>query len=149
MQTYAPADLNGSESVYNQALHLPIPTIQFVLTETGLDLTDAAGGETKANALLRFFSVTMMDAIKENLIQETKQKIEYLIAKTPRYRREFISLVATAVFTTHLAGLDVFNPTGDILDKVSSVTRARAKASDLTTQRWAFTLLQEDIRSDY
>jgi len=78
-----PTSLDG-DSVYNYNLHLPIPSKEYIIQETGIDLILATGSIQEADATLRFMTKTAMNAIKANLTSEARNIIEYLIAKSPR-----------------------------------------------------------------
>lgn len=142
-----PDTLNG-QSTYDYNLHLPIPTFSYIRQETGIDLILATGSEQEASATLKFITRTAMNAIKANLITETRNTIEFLIAKSKPHRESFLAVVAYIVLTTKGEGLTNLLKEGDTaIQQLSKVAQLQAEANNLLTQRYNFTVI--DVRSDY
>lgn len=142
-----PSTLDG-QSVYQYDIHLPIPTYSFIRQETGIDLIVATGSEQEAQATLRFLTRTAMNAIKTNLITETRNTIEFLIAKSVPHRQAFITVVAYLVLATKNEGLTNLIKEGDTtIQQLSKIAQAQAEANGLLNQRYNFTVI--DVRSDY
>jgi hypothetical protein len=142
-----PVSLNG-DSVYDFDLHMPIPTKSFIQREIGIDLTLATGSEIQADATVRFLTITAMNVIKNNLPTQAKINIEYLIAKSEKHRKAFISTVAFLVLAVRGKGVDTLLSEGKgTLDSISRMARLQAEANDLLVHRYDFAV--EDIRVGY
>ena len=102
-----PTDLNIGQSVYDTQEHIPFPTLDYIKLETGIDVTEGSGDSVKATALVRFISKTAMGYIKELVIPETREKIEFLIAKSTEHRKAFVDFVCAVV--VHAIVLVVYN----------------------------------------
>jgi riboflavin synthase len=142
-----PNTLNG-QSTYDYNLHLPIPTYSYIRSETGIDLIIATGTEQEASSTLKFLTRTAMNAIKANVITETRNTIEFLIAKNKAHREAFLSVVAFLVLTTKGEGLTNLLKEGETnIQQLSKVAQLQAEANNLLVQRYNFTVLE--VRSDY
>lgn len=138
-----PSDLDGY-SVYDYELHLPLPTLSFILRETGIDLTLSTGTEQEAQSVVRFLAQTAINTIKEHVPSQARLNIEFLIAKSVEHRRAFITMVAYLVMATRAKGLD------DLLadtSRVSNLVRIQAQANNLLQHKYDFVV--EDVRGDY
>lgn len=142
-----PTTLDG-DSVYNFDLHLPIPTISYILQETGIDLVISTGSTTQANATLRFMTKTAMNAIKTNLTSEARVIIEYLIAKSERHRAAFLDVVAYLILAVKGNGIDELLKEGDTkITALNRLAQLQAQANDLLVQRYDFYV--QEPRSNY
>lgn len=142
-----PTTLDG-DSVYNFTLHLPIPTITYIAQETGIDLVVSTGSTTQANATLRFMTKTAMNAIKTNLTSEAKITVEYLIAKSAKYRAAFLDVVAYLILAVKGNGIDELLKEGDTkITALNRLAQLQAQANDLLVQRYDFHVI--DVRDNY
>jgi hypothetical protein len=147
LKTVDPSSLDG-DSVYDYALHLPIPTKTYILHETGIDLTLATGSEIEADITIRFLSKTAMAVIKSNIPSQAKLHIEYLIAKSVLHREAFCNVVAFMVLAVRGKGLDTLLDGGKgTLDSISRMARLQAEANDLLVHKYDFVV--DEVRSDY
>lgn len=142
-----PTTLDG-DSVYNSTLHLPIPTISYIAQETGIDLVVSTGSTTQANATLRFMTKTAMNAIKTNLTSEARITVEYLIAKSAKYRAAFLDVVAYLILAVKGNGIDELLKEGDTkITALNRLAQLQAQANDLLVQRYDFHVI--DVRDNY
>lgn len=142
-----PTTLDG-DSVYNFTLHLPIPTISYILQETGIDLVVSTGSTSQANATLRFMTKTAMNAIKTNLTSEAKVIVEYLVAKSERHRAAFLDVVAYLILAVKGNGIDELLKEGETqITALNKLAQFQAIANDLMVQRYDFVV--DEPRSDY
>lgn len=142
-----PTSLDG-DSVYNYNLHLPIPSREYIIQETGIDLILATGSIQEADATLRFMTKTAMNAIKANLTSEARNIIEYLIAKSPRHRAGFLDVVAYLILAVKGNGLEELLKEGSTkIHSLNKLAQYQAEANNLLVQRYDFFL--ENIRDNY
>ena len=142
-----PTTLDG-DSVYNFTLHLPIPTTSYIAQETGIDLVVSTGSTTQANATLRFMTKTAMNAIKTNLTSEARITVEYLIAKSAKYRAAFLDVVAYLILAVKGNGIDELLKEGDTkITALNRLAQLQAQANDLLVQRYDFHVI--DVRDNY
>jgi len=141
LRTVNPSSLDGF-SVYDYNRHIPIPTFSFVIDETGIDLVLATGSEQEAQSVLTFLSQTAMNIIKDNVPPQAKINIEFLVAKSERHRRAFITMVAYLVLTTRSKGLD------DLLANTHQIAHmVKIQAHDLLQHKYDF--IVDEVRGDY
>lgn len=146
-----PEELNGSSSVYDFELHMPIPTIGFIRQETGEDLVILSGTETKAKAHIRNITKLAMSYILSDKLTSTRYKLEYLIAKNAEYRNAFINFVAQIVFEIiNSSALETYlSNAKDLENMFTNWTKATLKGSILNVDYFRKNLKTEEIRVGY
>lgn len=108
-----------SGSVYDFTLHMPIPTLEKLRAETGIDLLAFTGTETKAKADLRMHTIKAKNILMGSKTRNSANDMEYLIATNETYRNDFIAYVCSFVYDVLYNGL---------LEKLNNI----ANAEDLT-----------------
>lgn len=142
-----PTSLDG-DSVYDYNLHIPIPTKEYILKETGIDLTLATGSIQEADATLRFMTKTAINAIKANLTSNARNIIEYLIAKSPRHRAGFLDVVAYLILAVKGNGIEELLKEGTTkIQSINKLAQLQAEANNLLVHQYDFYL--ENIRDNY
>lgn len=142
-----PTSLDG-DSVYDFDIHLPLPTISYILQETGIDLTISTGSTTQANTTIRFMSKTAMNAIKANLPSQARINVEYLIAKSERHRSAFLDVVAYMILAVKGNGIDdLLQSGGTQIDTLNRLAQLQAQANDLLVHRYDF--IVDEVRGNY
>lgn len=142
-----PTSLDG-DSVYDFDIHLPLPTISYILQETGIDLTISTGSTTQANTTIRFMSKTAMNAIKANLPSQARINVEYLIAKSDRHRSAFLDVVAYMILAVKGNGIDdLLQSGGTQIDTLNRLAQLQAQANDLLVHRYDF--IVDEVRGNY
>ena len=93
-----PTDLDKTTSVYDYDTHTPYPTIQFILNQTGEDMTMLAGNQIKAKAEIRQLTDEVKAVLFRNKLRNTYNDLEYLIATRADFRHDFIKTVAQILY---------------------------------------------------
>lgn len=93
-----PTDLDKTTSVYDYDTHTPYPTIQFILNQTGEDMTMLAGNTIKAKAEIRQLTDEVKSVLFKNKLRNTYNDLEYLIATRSDFRHDFIKTVAQILY---------------------------------------------------
>lgn len=117
-----------SGSVYDFNLHMPIPTLEKLRAETGIDLLAFAGNETKAKADLKMHTLTAKNILMGSKTRNSANDIEYLIATNETYRNDFISYVCSFVYDILFNGL---------LEKLNDIVNAEDLTANLSFSSFA------------
>ena len=144
-----PASLDDDTNVYSLKDHMPMPTFTHVFAETGVDML-AGIGELEAPAVLRYMTRFTMNILKSAVRPQTRNTLEFLIAKSAKHRQGFIDTVCTLISTTRGKGIADFLATGELSQAdLPKIVQASAIANNLLIQRYSERLKPEDIRRDY
>jgi hypothetical protein len=112
-----------SGSVYDFNLHLPVPTLEKLRAETGIDLLAFTGTETKAKADLKMHTLTAKNILMGSKTRNSASDMEYLIATNETYRNDFISYVCGFVYDILFNGL---------LEKLNNIVNAEDLTANLS-----------------
>lgn len=112
-----------SGSVYDFNLHLPVPTLEKLRAETGIDLLAFAGNETKARADLKMHTLTAKNILMGSKTRNSASDMEYLIATNETYRNDFVSYVCSFVYDILFNGL---------LEKLNDIVNAEDLTANLS-----------------
>lgn len=121
-------ELNGQDSFYDFKLHLPIPTIEFVLENAGFNMVEISGGELQAKNDIKFCTILASRIMYADKLRETKQILEYLIATNQNYRLDFLIYVATFINDMIMNGL---------INKLSEISNVESFAQNLSLSCYA------------
>lgn len=117
-----------SGSVYDFNLHMPVPTLEKLRAETGIDLLAFTGNETKAKADLKMHTLTAKNILMGSKTRNSASDIEYLIATNETYRNDFISYVCSFVYDILFNGL---------LEKLNNIVDAEDLTANLSFRSFA------------
>jgi hypothetical protein len=112
-----------SGSVYDFNLHMPVPTLEKLRAETGIDLLAFAGNETKARADLKMHTLTAKNILMGSKTRNSANDMEYLIATNETYRNDFISYVCSFIYDILFNGL---------LEKLNDIVNAEDLTANLS-----------------
>lgn len=112
-----------SGSVYDFNLHLPVPTLEKLRAETGIDLLAFTGTETKAKADLKMHALKAKNILMSSKTRNSASDMEYLIATNETYRNDFISYVCSFVYDILFNGL---------LEKLNNIVDAEDLTANLS-----------------
>lgn len=143
-----PTNLDGTSSIYNYDEHMPFPTLDYIKKQINIDMSEGTGGTLNAEATVRYMSKIILNIIYDSIAYESRNKLEFLIAKSERYRKAFIDTVCAMLLTTRGKGIAELLDSGK-LGKESVSKVAQAMGSILFTNQYQFVLTQDQIRSDY
>lgn len=93
--------ITDNRSVYDSDTHTPYPTINFILSQTGENMTNLAGTELRANAEIRQLTDEFKRYLQMNKLRETFNYMEYLIATKQEWRFDFVKAVASAIYNEY------------------------------------------------
>lgn len=129
-------------SVYDPISHLPYPTLGFIHLETGENIVENQGGnEIKAKAFVKQITNTAWRILSQSKTKETANRLEYLIATNPDYRKSFLDYVCSFIYDMFLNGVDNFlNPTDELnlVDTMTAKTKSFIEGSLLGVSRFAW-----------
>lgn len=152
VETYREIDvtsLDDETNTYSLKDHMPLPTIEYIFNQTGIDMRLGVGDDTVDQVLLYITKFTM-NTIKSLVPSPTQNMLEFLIAKSSDYRKGFVDTVCAVISTTRGKGLTDFLSNGYMggqdLPKIVQVT---AKANGLLFPYYTEKLTAEMIREDY
>lgn len=126
-------------SKYDKNAHIPYPTINYVLQETGEDLVTNYGNSAKAEAFIRQATKTAWNILRQSKIQETASALEYLIATNKDYRQAFLDYVCSFIFDIYTIGADEFfkiqNEEGLLKNSLTTKTKSHIESGLLSAGR--------------
>lgn len=93
-------------STYDDKAHIPYPTVEFIKSETGEDMVFNAGDTEKAQAYIKTYTKTAFRILMQGKTQDTRNRLEYLIATNENYRYAFLEYVCSFIQDVFLAGGD-------------------------------------------
>ena len=143
-----PTDLDGTTSTYDYEEHMPFPTLDYIKQQINIDMVDGTGSTLNAQATVRYMSKIVLNIIYDFIAYESRNKLEFLIAKSERYRKAFIDTVCAMLLTTRGKGIAELLESGK-LGKESVSKVAQAMGSILFTNQYNFILTNDQIRSGY
>ncbi len=112
-----------SGSVYDFNLHLPIPTLEKLRAETGIDLLTFTGTEIKAIADIKMNAIKAKNILMGSKTRNSASDMEYLIAINETYRSDFISYVCSFIYDILFNGL---------LEKMNDIVNAEDLTANLS-----------------
>lgn len=143
-----PSDLDLTTSTYDYNEHLPFPTLEHIRKETAVDMVQGTGSTDVAKATVRYLTKLTANIIYDTIALESRNKLEFLIAKSERHRKAFIDTVCAMVLTTRGDGIAELLKSGR-LNKNDLSKVVQAYGSILFINLYNFTLPDDVIRSDY
>lgn len=93
--------INNTNSTYDMIKHTAYPSIYYIESETGENLTYLVGNELRAKTEIRQITDELMAYLSRNRLRETFNTMEYLIAVKKEWRNEFIKLVANVIYSEY------------------------------------------------
>ena len=91
--------LDDETNTYSTKYHLPLPSLDHVFNETGVDMRIGVGDDSVDQILLYITKFTM-NTLKTLVPPPTRNMLEFLIAKSSNYRRGFVDTVCAVISTT-------------------------------------------------
>lgn len=115
--------LNGEDSKYDFKLHLPIPTLSFIVENSGFDMLEITGSKLQAERDIKFCTIIASRIMYADKLRNTKQVLEYMIATKESYRTDFLLYVATFINDMIMNGL---------ISKLSEISNFESFAKNLS-----------------
>ena len=112
-----------SGSVYDFNLHLPVPTLEKLRAETGVDLLTFTGTEAKAKADMKMNAIKAKNILMGSKTRNSASDMEYLIATSETYRSDFVSYVCSFIYDILFNGL---------LEKMNDIVNAEELTANLS-----------------
>ncbi len=117
-----------SGSVYDFNLHLPVPTLEKLRAETGIDLLTFTSTETKARADMKMNAIKAKNILMGSKMRNSANDMEYLIATNETYRNDFVSYVCSFIYDILFNGL---------LEKMNDIVNAEDLTANLSFDSFA------------
>lgn len=122
-------------SVYDYALHAPVPTIETVRNQTGIDVLEFSDTSLKARAELKMLTRLAKNIFTSWKTRNSANDFEFLIATEEMYRVDFIDYVCQFIYDVFYNGLmEKLNDIvvdGDLVDNLTLSSISVLKGSSL------------------
>ena len=144
-----PSSLDDNTNTYNVREHTPYPSFSHVFNKTGVNMKLGIG-ENDAKGVLMYMTDFTMNTLMALIPPESRNMLEFLIAKSEQYRRGFIDTVCAVVSTTRAKGISDFLATGSLSqDNLPLIVQITAISKGLLVNYYIDVLPKDVVRRDY
>lgn len=91
-------------SIYDFNTHLPLPTTQKILDDTGINLIELEGSTLRANSKIKLFARKAYRILVYGKVERTNRDLEYLIATDINFRSAFVEYVVNLIGDIFISG---------------------------------------------
>ena len=145
-----PTDLNDDKGYYEIESHIHIPTYNYILRKTAVDVLRGVGDETEAKATVRYLAELSMNMLKSLIPPISRPMLEYLCAKDEEKRQAFLDVVCAVIATTRGKGLGELLNDGEFTQaSLPKTVQMTAVGNGLLVKFYTRNLPQEWIRENY
>ena len=140
-----PSSLDDNTNTYNVREHTPYPSFSHVFNKTGVNMKLGIG-ENEAKGVLTYITDFTMNTIKSLVLPQTRNMLEFLIAKSDRHRKGFIDTVCAVISTTRAKGISDFLETGRLSqDNLPLIVQITAMANGLLVYQYSQVLKDDEV----